>query len=115
MFLKKELQQLVMWKDQMAKAQECLFRQPKNLSPFKYILHLIFQVHKQFSTSFWSTKQIERHLTGFSLNITDIIKNTEIEAIFFKQIAVSYQNQNKQHCICRAMLSITHKQWRITV
>lgn len=66
----------------MAKAQECLFRQSKNSSPLKYILLFIFQVHKHFSTSFWSTKQVERHLTGFSFDITDVIKNTKIEAIF---------------------------------
>lgn len=85
-FLKKELQQFFVRKDQMKKDQECLFRQSKNSSPLKYILLLIFQIHKHFSTSFWSTKQVERHLTGFSFDIIDIIKTPKIEAIFARKL-----------------------------
>lgn len=66
----------------MAKAREYLFRQLKNLSPFMYFLLLIFPLHYQFTTGFCSAKQVERHLTAFSFVITDIIKNTKIEAIF---------------------------------
>lgn len=72
----------IKWK----KDQECLFRQSKNSSPLKYILLLIFQIHKHFSTSCWSTKQVERHLTGFSFDIIDIIKTPKIEAIFARKL-----------------------------
>lgn len=47
---------------------------------------LFFKYINSIPLGFCSTKQVKRHLTGFSFVITDVINNTKIEAIFASKL-----------------------------